>query len=141
MSEICCTRFSPLPGDAFATIEKVSYTRESKRLSLTLGDAYASFARGMALDLSRNTEIDIDSSIQGVKAVFRPGAWDVTALAQLHQEVARGEELGVVVCHHYDTRCGLGRLVESFGRRVPDLNPAAQLPVDSADRERGLVRR
>ena len=36
---------------------------------------------------SRNVDIDIDTSIQGASAVFRPGAWDITAVVgQLNRQ-------------------------------------------------------
>ena len=75
--------WSPMPGDSYANLEKIAYAYDTKPLSVTIGDAYASFGRGLVLDLDRNVDIDIDSSIQGAKAVWRPGAWDVTAVVGL----------------------------------------------------------
>lgn len=75
--------WSPLPGDSYANVEKIAYAYETKAVSLAVGDAYASFGRGIVLDVDRNVDIDIDTSIQGAKAVWRPGAWDVTAVLGL----------------------------------------------------------
>ncbi len=72
---------------AYTTLEKARAKVETKQASLALGDSYAAFGRGIALNLNRNVDIDIDTSIQGAKAVWRPGAWDVTALVgQLNRQ-------------------------------------------------------
>lgn len=69
-------------GDtAYATLEKVRGTVEGDWGSLSLGDSYVAFGRGIALNLNRNVDIDIDTSVQGAKAVLRPGAWDITLVA------------------------------------------------------------
>jgi hypothetical protein len=76
-----------MPGDSYANLEKVRATYETPALSLTFGDAYVAFGRGAALNLNRNVDIDIDTSVQGVKGVWRPGAWDVTFVAgQLNRQ-------------------------------------------------------
>ncbi|MEQ1564008.1 MAG: hypothetical protein ABMA64_00095 [Myxococcota bacterium] len=63
---------------AYLNLEKVRATLEDQWGLLTLGDSYVAFGRGAALNMNRNVDIDIDSSIQGAKAVFRPGAWDLS---------------------------------------------------------------
>ncbi|MEQ1506822.1 MAG: hypothetical protein ABMB14_31635 [Myxococcota bacterium] len=69
-------------GDtAYANLEKVRATVEGDWGSLSLGDSYVAFGRGIALNLNRNVDIDIDTSVQGAKAVLRPGAWDITLVA------------------------------------------------------------
>lgn len=69
-------------GDtAYATLEKVQASVEGDKGTLSLGDAYVAFGRGIALNLNRNVDIDIDTSVQGVKAILRPGAWDITLVA------------------------------------------------------------
>ncbi len=73
--------FNVMPGDSYLNPEKVRARYESKVATVTLGDAYSAFGRGFALNLNRNVDIDIDTSIQGAKVVWRPGMWDVTALA------------------------------------------------------------
>jgi len=80
---------NPLPDDwdAYTTIEKVRGKYEARLGSVAVGDSYAAFGRGIALNLNRNVDIDIDTSVQGVKAVLRPGAWDLTAVAgQLNRQ-------------------------------------------------------
>ncbi|MCB9694113.1 MAG: hypothetical protein H6736_20075 [Alphaproteobacteria bacterium] len=73
--------------DLYANIEKIQVAYETEKVSLELGDFYAAFGRGVALNLNRNVDIDIDTSIQGAKLVWRPGSWDVTALAgQLNRQ-------------------------------------------------------
>ena len=79
--------FDPIPGDVYINPEKVYMKVKAGSSEVTLGDFYMAFGRGVALNLSRNVDIDIDSSIQGVSAVLRPGAWDITALAgQLNRQ-------------------------------------------------------
>lgn len=87
--------FAPLATDregelnrfGYATIEKIRARVETDHYNLTFGDAYAAFGRGVALNLNRNVDIDLDTSIQGFKGVFRPGAWDVTVVAgQLNRQ-------------------------------------------------------
>lgn len=73
---------SPSP-DAYATLEKLYLQQRWARLELTLGDTYASFGRGMALNIVKNTDIDIDTSIRGVKAVFRGDRSEVTLVTGL----------------------------------------------------------
>ncbi len=73
------TLLSPFP-DAYATLEKLYVQRRGPVVELTLGDAYASFGRGIALNVVRNTDIDIDTSIRGVKAVAHLGRVDLTGI-------------------------------------------------------------
>jgi hypothetical protein len=72
------TRFAET---AYVNLEKVRASFEDSWGSVALGDSYVAFGRGIALNLNRNVDIDIDSSVQGVKAVLRPGAWDITVVA------------------------------------------------------------
>lgn len=79
------------PGElnrfGYATLEKIRARVETDHYNLTFGDAYAAFGRGIALNMNRNVDIDIDTSIQGFKGLFRPGAWDVTLVAgQLNRQ-------------------------------------------------------
>jgi hypothetical protein len=71
---------SPYPCCVYANVEKVRLQRDGKTSSWALGDSYVAFGRGTALNLNRNVDIDIDTSIQGVRTMFRPGAWDVQAV-------------------------------------------------------------
>lgn len=67
--------------NGYLTLEKLYVQRRGDHVELTLGDTYASFGRGMALNIVKNTDIDIDTSIRGVKAVARAGRLDLTALS------------------------------------------------------------
>ncbi|MBA2321500.1 MAG: hypothetical protein H0V89_10115 [Deltaproteobacteria bacterium] len=79
--------YNPMPGFSYVNPEKMRVTWEGEHTSLVVGDAYAAFGRGVALNLNRNVDIDIDTSIQGFKGLFRPGAWDVTLLVgQLNRQ-------------------------------------------------------
>jgi len=76
---------SPFP-DAYVTMEKFFVQRRfggAAQTEMTFGDTYASFGRGMALNMVRNTDIDVDTSIRGAKAVVRWGAMDFTAVSGL----------------------------------------------------------
>lgn len=71
----------------YVTLEKIRARIEKDSYTLAFGDTYAAFGRGIALNLNRNVDIDIDTSVQGFKGVFRPGAWDVTVVAgQLNRQ-------------------------------------------------------
>ncbi len=73
--------------NTYFTLEKLRASYDRRNLTVSLGDSYASFGRGLVLDLDRNTDIDLDTSMQGLKVVWRPGAWDVVALfGQLNRQ-------------------------------------------------------
>lgn len=81
--------YTPFGNDAdvYANIEKVSLSYEASDLEVQVGDFYAAFGRGVALNLNRNVDIDIDTSIQGVKVLAKPGSWDLTAIfGQLNRQ-------------------------------------------------------
>ncbi|MCB9674339.1 MAG: hypothetical protein H6737_04435 [Alphaproteobacteria bacterium] len=81
--------FAPFGDDAdvYANVEKVTVSYDSPDVSVQVGDVYAAFGRGVALNVNRNVDIDIDTSIQGAKIVLRPGAWDLTAVfGQLNRQ-------------------------------------------------------
>lgn len=75
------------PGFSFVNVEKLSVHYKTREIDVTVGDFYAAFGRGGALNINRNTDIDIDTSIQGVKAVWRPGDWAITGVfGQLNRQ-------------------------------------------------------
>jgi hypothetical protein len=77
----------PTVGSSFLNLEKIALQWRSPELDVTFGDFYAAFGRGGALNLNRNVDIDIDTSIQGAKLAWRPGDVTVTALAgQLNRQ-------------------------------------------------------
>ncbi|MBT3223382.1 MAG: hypothetical protein HN348_30290, partial [Proteobacteria bacterium] len=71
---------APFFRDIYINPEKLRLTYNRRELTVTLGDFYAGFSRGAALSINRNVEMDIDTSIQGMKGVYRPGDWEITAL-------------------------------------------------------------
>lgn len=73
---------SPFP-DALITLEKVSLTHRTGRSELTLGDSYAAFGRGYALNLAKNTEVDVDTSLRGLQGRVSVGNWDLQAVSGL----------------------------------------------------------
>lgn len=62
----------------FVRAEKLSAQRRGDKLELTVGDSYTSFGRGIALNIVKNTDIDVDTSIRGARAVLRGGQTDLT---------------------------------------------------------------
>lgn len=64
----------------YFNVEKIRGSYQKGPLSVHVGDTYAAFGRGVALNLNRNVDIDIDTSLQGFKLQWRPGPWDFTAL-------------------------------------------------------------
>ena len=57
--------------DAFLNLEKMYVERRGPSGTLTLGDSYVSFGRGMALNLVKSTEIDVDTSLRGLRGTAR----------------------------------------------------------------------
>ncbi len=73
--------------NVFINMEKLRAGYTGKNISVELGDSYLAFGRGLSLAVQRNVEIDIDTSIQGVKVQARPGLWDITGFAgQLNRQ-------------------------------------------------------
>ena len=66
--------------DGYFLVEKMFVKQKWDRVELTVGDAYGSFGRGIALNIVKNTDIDVDTSIRGAKGVFRFGDVDLTAI-------------------------------------------------------------
>lgn len=57
---------------ALFRLEKLTLTKQWDSVTLDAGDTYASFGRGISLNLVKNTNIDIDTSLRGAKVgVFR----------------------------------------------------------------------
>ncbi len=73
---------SPRP-DVYANVEKLWWAHRWDRATLQLGDSYVSFGRGLALNLVRNTDIDLDSSLRGARATWTSGDWALTAVSGL----------------------------------------------------------
>jgi hypothetical protein len=73
---------SPFP-DALVRAEKMFFARKFDHAEWTLGDTYASFGRGMALNIIKNTDIDVDTSIRGVRGVWSAGDIEATAVTGL----------------------------------------------------------
>ena len=103
------------PGFSYVTPEKVALTYSKGDAQVTIGDFYASFGRGSVLNVNRSVDIDIDTSIQGVKAVFRPGAWDITFLAgQLNRQQVFQDNPNINLLGDY-RHAVMGARVERFG--------------------------
>lgn len=81
--ETCLTNpFRELTDDRFyINPEKVAATYQGEDFKLTFGDFYASIGVGAVMNINRNVDNDVDTSIQGFKLVAQPGEWKITALA------------------------------------------------------------
>ncbi len=72
----------PFPmDDAYFLLEKVFLKHRWDRLELTVGDTYGSFGRGMALNIVKNTDIDVDTSIRGAKGIYRLNDFELTMIS------------------------------------------------------------
>ncbi len=69
---------SPFP-DAYGTLEKVWVGRQTEWGDVQVGDGYVSFGRGLALNIVRNTDIDLDTSLRGAQASVSQGDWEISA--------------------------------------------------------------
>lgn len=75
------------PGFSYANPEKLQLKWKKGETTLTFGDFYAAFGRGGVLNLNRNVDIDIDTSIQGVRFDLKKGNMDLSLLAgQLNRQ-------------------------------------------------------
>ena len=73
---------------SYANLEKVWGTARAQWGEVQVGDAYTSFGRGLSLNLVKNTDIDVDTSIRGAKTYASVGDWDfqlVTGLVNQQQ--------------------------------------------------------
>ena len=71
---------SPFPS-AYVLMEKAFLTQKWNDVELTVGDTYASFGRGIALNVVRNSGLDIDTSLRGAKLELSKGDMLLTALS------------------------------------------------------------
>ncbi len=66
--------------DLWFGIEKIWMESRGKHAVIDVGDTYAAFGRGLALNLVKNSEIDVDTSLRGLKGVVTAGNVEVTVL-------------------------------------------------------------
>lgn len=64
-------------------LEKAWFTADLGPVEVTVGDSYMSVGRGLALNLIKNTQIDVDTSLRGIKAESSLGAWDLSVVTGL----------------------------------------------------------
>jgi hypothetical protein len=132
--------------NAFFVPEKMFVQRSGKGWEVTLGDTYASFGRGIALNMVKNTDIDVDTSIRGAKAKLTAGATElsfVTGITNQQQvsleypNLAIGPNTAHMVTGaraEYFERIGLGAhaVVYRFARALenPDKSPLVRYDQD-----------
>ena len=79
--------FRAFSRNVYVNLEKVRLNWRKGQHDLSIGDEYVAFGRGIALNLNRNVDIDVDTSLQGMRWIWQPGAWDVTAVyGQLNRQ-------------------------------------------------------
>lgn len=79
--------YSFAPGFSYVNPEKIQVKYSKDSLTLEFGDFYAAFGRGGVLNLNRNVDIDIDTSIQGARLQWAKGNVDFGLLAgQLNRQ-------------------------------------------------------
>jgi hypothetical protein len=131
---------SPFP-DALVRLEKVSLIRKFDHVEWSLGDTYASFGRGMALNIIKNTDIDLDTSIRGIRSVVTVGDIEMSAVTGLSntQQISQdnsnlliAEDIQHMVSgarvEHYGlgpAQVGMHSVVYRFGRSADADRPPA----------------
>ncbi len=101
--------------DSYFLIEKMFVSKKWDTVELTVGDAYASFGRGLALNIVKNTDIDVDTSIRGAKGIFRSGDFDLTAISGItNQQQISQENPNVAIAPNVDHMIA-GARAEWFG--------------------------
>jgi len=68
---------------ALVRMEKLYLTKRWDNFELGLGDNYASYGRGIALNVIKNTAIDIDTSIRGATFTAMAGDFEISAITGL----------------------------------------------------------
>ena len=101
--------------DAYVRLEKLYVQQRWQTVELTVGDTYASFGRGVVLNIVKNTDVDIDTSLQGVKAVVRSGATDVTIVSGLTNRQQISQDQINLAIDEDDPSMVTGARVERYG--------------------------
>ncbi len=68
---------------AMVRMEKMFFTRTWDNFQLGVGDNYASYGRGIALNVIKNTAVDIDTSIRGATFTATAGDFEISAISGL----------------------------------------------------------
>ena len=68
---------------ALVRMEKLYLTRTWDNLEVGIGDNYASYGRGIALNVIKNTGIDLDTSIRGATFTATAGDFEISAITGL----------------------------------------------------------
>jgi hypothetical protein len=67
--------------DLFWVVEKFTIEKQIGRTNIGIGDVYASFGRGIALNVIQNTKVDIDTSIRGALVTHGASDWEWAGIA------------------------------------------------------------
>jgi hypothetical protein len=68
---------------ALVRLEKVTLNKRWAHLELEVGDTYASFGRGIVLNVVKNTNIDIDTSLRGANVAVSSGDLEFAVVSGL----------------------------------------------------------
>ncbi|MBX2803625.1 MAG: hypothetical protein KTR31_38460 [Myxococcales bacterium] len=113
---------SPFGEYVYANPEKVAAGYDGDKVSFTVGDFYSAFGYGGSLNVNRNVDIDIDTSIQGARVVASPGNWEITGLAgTLNRQQVFADNPNVGLLEGDLRHLIAGARVERFGLGPADL--------------------
>ena len=102
--------------DAYFLLEKMSVRKSWDTWELTVGDTYASFGRGMALNIVKNTDLDVDTSIRGARAKVRTGKTDLSFVTGLTNQQQVSLEYPNFAISEGTPHMVSGARVEYFGK-------------------------
>lgn len=102
--------------DVWFAAEKLSLAYRGAHGSVELGDGYTSFGKGIALNVVNNSDIDIDTTLRGVKGVLSVGNVEISAVTgQTNPQQVRLENPNVDMLPDYPHTVN-GVRVDLFGR-------------------------
>jgi hypothetical protein len=83
--------YEMLSPNRIVRLEKLSAEQRWSSAAVMVGDTYASFGRGIALNIVKKTDIDVDTSIQGGRLTLSQGNLELVAVSGLSntQEVSQ----------------------------------------------------
>ncbi len=114
-------------------LEKVWLQGRSGGVDWTVGDSYAAFGRGYALNVVKNTDIDLDTSLRGVNVGLSSGAFELRLVeATTNPQQLRLENPNVSMVPDY-AHVVHGVRADYYGRVHAGLHGTAFQFVEGAD--------
>ncbi len=102
---------------ALVRLEKVSLVKQWDNVTVEVGDTYASFGRGIALNMVKNTNIDIDTSIRGGKLNLYGGDLEVSLVSGLSntQDISQDNPNATLVIDRDAVNMVTGMRLDHYG--------------------------